>query len=276
MTIPGWDQWNTDYNKFMDGADQFDKDYRKYGDDQTAYKANVEAFTQFIKAHTPEEALLYFFSWIATATQPHKHDNILGLYDDQTTNFGDQMSGNARNTALANDIQNLMNDTTSGVTEGNQVKFANTALDQLLDKFGGGTTPDGKPIPGDPKVEALFKNTKDSIITQLKDYKSTIDKYFTWTDDHGQKQGKGTLTSFKDMIDKMGKKGDPDKAVEANKAFTDTGSILTSVTQNFSAALNQQVSEVTGMVKNWQSFLGSLMKSLLDETNSLIQNLSKG
>jgi len=267
MTIPGWqDQWDADFNKFMDGADQFDKDYTKYGHDQSAYKANVAAFNQFIKTHTPEEALLYFFNWIATATQPHKHDNILGLYDDQTTNFGDQMSGNARNTALTNDIQNLMNDSGGVPDKGSdQINFAVNALNQLLDKF-----------ENDPKVQALFKNTKDSIISNLKDYLSNIDKYFTWTDDHGQKHGQGTLTSFSDMIAKMGQKGDPDNAVEANKAFTDTGTILTSDTQNFSAVLNQEVSEVTGMVKNWQSFLGSLMKSLLDETNSLIQNLSKG
>jgi hypothetical protein len=267
MTTPVWkNQWDADFKKFTDGANQFDKDYRKYGDDKTAYKARVDAFTQFIKTHTPEEALLYFFTWIATATQPHQHDNILGLYDDQTTIFGDQMSGNARNTALANDIQNLMNNT-SGIPEkgSDQINFAVNALHQLLDEF-----------ENDPKVEALFKSTKDSIISNLKDYLSNIDKYFTWTDGSGHKQGQGKLTSFKDMIDKMSEKGDPDNAVEANKAFTDTGSTLTSVTQNFSAVLNQEVSEVTGMVKNWQSFLGSLMKSLLDETNSLIQNLSKG
>jgi hypothetical protein len=269
MTIPGWDQWNTDFDKFMAGANKFGDDYNKYTSDQSAYKANVEAFTQFIKTHTPEEALLYFFTWIATATQPKQHDNILGLYDDQTTNFGDQLSGNARNTALSNDIQDLMNGTSS-VQEGQQVDVAKQAIEQLLEKFGGATTPDGKPIPGDPNVEHLFANTKDEIITQLKAYQATIDQYFVGG------SGGGTLKSFKDMIDKMGQKDDPGNAVEANKAFTDTGTILTSVTQNFSAALNQEVSEVTGMVKNWQSFLGSLMKSLLDETNSLIQNLSKG
>ena len=264
---PGWDQWDTDFEKFMKGADTFNNDYNKYISDQAAYKANVEAFTQFIKTHTPEEALLYFFNWIATATQPKQHDNILGLYDDQTTNFGNQLSGNARNTALSNDIQDLINNTVSDkdVPVDQQVNYAMKALDQLIDKF-----------QNDPKVEKLFANTKDEIITQLKAYQSNITQYFTWKDDNNQPQGKGTLTSFKDMIDKMGQKDDPGNAVEANKAFTDTGSILTSVTQNFSAALNQEVSEVTGMVKNWQSFLGSLMKSLLDETNSLIQNLSKG
>jgi hypothetical protein len=252
--IPGWDQWNTDFKNFMDGADKFDNDYNKYLSNKAAYKANVEAFNQFIKTHTPEEALLYFFTWIATATNPHDHDNILGLYDDQTTNYGDQMSGNARNTQLANDLQNLINNT-SGIPEDKQIDFAKLAINTLIDKF-----------EHDPKVANLFKNTKDEIVTQLTAYKTTLDTYF----------GPGKLTSFKDMIDKMSQKDDPDRAVEANKAFTDTGTILTSVTQNFSAALNQEVSEVTGMVKNWQSFLGSLMKSLLDETNSLIQNLSKG
>ncbi len=261
----GWqDQWNTDFNKFNDGANQFHDDTGKYTDDQSAYKAHVEAFSQFIKTHTPEEALLYFFTWIATATQPKQHDNILGLYDDQSTNLADQMSGNARNTALANDIQNLINNT-SGVADKDQIPYAMSAITQLINKFS-----------NDEKVGNLFNNTKDQIIIQLQAYKTNIETYFKWTDDNKQPQGNGTLTSFKDMIDKMGEKDDPDKAVDADKAFTDTGTTLTSVTQNFSAVLNQEVSEVTGMVKNWQSFLGSLMKSLLDETNSLIQNLSKG
>lgn len=256
MNTVDWKQWNTDYANWENGLVANDTDVANHTKDINKYQnEDLPKFFSFCSSHTPEEALLYFFYWIATSTQPNTNDNILGLLDDQTKMYGAQMSVNARNTTLSNDLQNLVSDSDDGVPVDNQVTVATAALGQLITEF-----------KGDSKIqEAYDPSTSSGILQQLQAYQTEITNDF----------GKGKLfASFDDMKTKMNA-GDQ-TAVAAYKVFTDASQILTSLTQNMSAALNQKVSQCTGMEKNWQSFFGSLMKSMLDEMNSIIQNMGKG
>jgi hypothetical protein len=137
-------------------------------------------------------------------------------------------------------------------------------LTALIDKF-----------QNDPDVVNSFDpSTRSGIIQQLQAMQSNLHQYFTWTDSSGHQQGSGTLTSFDDMKNQMSGK-DPGDATAAAKAFTDASQTLTSETQNFNAAMNQQVSAATGIEKNWQSAIGSFMKSVNDLMSAIIQNQTK-
>ena len=264
MATATWTKWDADYGSFTDAAQQNKADTDIYYEDKASYQNRLDAFDAFAATHTPEETLLYFFAMIVTSADPSQHDNIFGLYDDQMIIYGDQMVVNARTTSLTNDLQNLVNDTvsTDEVPIDQQINVAQASVSQMIYTFEN----------DQDVINAYDPSTVSSILVELNNIQTTLNTYFSTTDP-------SKLQSFDDMKNKMSIKDDgtgTNDATTAAKEFTDSFQILTSLTQNTNAVLNQKVSEVTGMMKSWQSFVGSLMKSMLSLMSATQNNMSRG
>ena len=276
MATATWSKWDADYSSFTDAAQQNKADTQAYYDDKSAYEKRLAEFDAFAATHTPEETLLYFFAMIVTATDPSQRDNIFGLQDDQLVIYGDQMVVNANTTTLTNDLQNLVNDTvsTDEVPIDQQVNVMNASLDQMIYAF-----------ENDPDVISAYDpSTVSAILVQLNNVKTTLNTYFDpnakpYDPNNPSAPYDVKMQSFDDMKNRMSIKDDgtvTNNATTAAKEFTDSFQILTSLTQNTNAVLNQKVSEITGMEKSWQSFVGSLMKSMLSLMDTASNNMSRG
>lgn len=274
MATATWTKWDADYGSFTAAAEQNKADTDIYYDDKASYQNRLDAFDAFAATHTPEETLLYFFAMIVTSADPSQHDNIFGLYDDEMIIYGDQMVVNARTTTLTNDLQNLVNDTvsTDEVPVDQQVNVAKASVSQMIYAFEN----------DQDVINAYDPSTVSSILVELNKIQTTLNTYFDPSATPYDPQYPGhedtKMQSFDDMKNRMSIKDDTgtNNATTAAKEFTDSFQILTSLTQNTNAVLNQKVSEVTGMMKSWQSFVGSLMKSMLSLMSATQNNMSRG
>lgn len=260
--------WTTDSTAFTNATQAHQKSQKAADDDTDYYHQHVLVdFDTFCSGkHTAEEVLVYFLTVVVGRTDPTIHHTIFGLFDDRTDTLGKAMSATAKNTQLTNDLEELFSNTIdpSQVPLNQQVSVATGCVGWLIDKFN-----------NDPAVQGSFNPTmRSTIVSQLAQVQKTLNDYFgpSGTNPYGESK----ITDFKQLQDFLGDKKDPSHAQEAQKALTEASSILTSTTQNINSALNEQVSQYTGFDKNVQSFVGSLMKSLIDFTSAVIQNLSKG
>lgn len=262
-TSSGWTQWDTDFNGpngFINGALAHTGAVTTYNTDKGLYQTKDAEYEARIKAMTdPMEEIVLLLNSLATSTNQSDHANILGLYDDQLNGVGKSMAVNARNSQLANDIQNLTNDSvsTSDVPIDQQVTVATNILNDVISAF-----------QSNPDVIGSFDpSVIGSIVTQLKAIQTDITTYFG--------SGTGQFASFDAMKQALNNKT-PGNAALAAKGFADAGQVLTSEGQNINAATNQTVSQITGIDQNWQSFFGSLMKSIIDLGTAVLQDMNKG
>jgi len=270
MTI-NWNQWNIDNASFIAGANAHQAAVNAYsgpGGDLPTYHENVAKFEQFMKHHSPEENLFMFMFFLMSAMDPTNNANILGLYNDQEDGVGKSMGVCAHTTQLINDLQNLFNDT-AGVPEspaGNQLAVANAVVNQLISQFSNPSDPNYAAVTG-----SFDSNSLTAIVSQLTNIQTTLSSYFG----PGATVAGSQIASFDQLKTLLGGQNDPQHSSEAAKGLTDAIQVLTSLGQNINSALNQEVNQITGMQKNWQSFLASLMKSILDELNAISQALGK-
>lgn len=353
MTSPsdptGWAQWDEDYANLQAAGEQTQEDVDQYNTDKNNYYAIVGYTTYDDKGNPtyhpgtlqevwdsqgPEAAMIYLLEAVLASMDPDNHANIMGLYDDQTTIYADEISANACETEMSNDLQSLYNGS-SGVPEAEQVDTMNACLGQLAWTFG--TDPKtGK--PNDPDVYNSFDpETCNSILTQVNAMQTTMDTYFdpdavayvpandpnspdftgpatfsstqvttynnapagTYTcyyyktdangvpimGPDGQPQGdpsKGYYTtnkmaSFDDMQNRMAMKTTGDNpATTAADQLSQSSQILTTISNNVSNMLNQQVQQSLGMQKNWESLMGAFAKNILTESSYAVQRQIAG
>jgi uncharacterized protein YukE len=259
-------QWDKDLNDLEEGIKKSKGSTDKYNADRKEYYEKILPDFYELCEKNPERALAYFFAKIMTSVDPSNQKNILGIYDDKTKIFGNQMSVNAHLTSLTSDLQNLLNGT-SNVPEGEQLATANRSIEALNKKLK--DLVDKNVL--DPALVGTLQKELDNIqtITTL----GPDNKYFT-----NDPNDKTKLHSFTEMKQVMSDKNDSrfENAIEAAKSFTDSNSIMTQTSQNISAVLNQRISQSTGMQKNWMNFLSSFMKSDLSLYNAINQNTTKG
>lgn len=249
----GWDddfdKTNDDVIKHTDMVNQSNQDNSDY---RTFVLPHLDAL---LDAHNPEEALLYFLSVCMASPNPQQTDNLLSISEDQYGIVGSSMAVMGDITKLTDDLQNYTNGSDPATIA--QINQGVTQLTKYLDQ---GVVKDCF----DP--EAL-----STIQQQLGLITNNINQYFNITP--GQDPNK--MDSIAEMQANMGLKGDPKNATEAAQGFTDPESVITSSSQSINAELNQEVSTDTSFEKNEQSFMSSLIKSMIDEVNTSVQNQSK-
>lgn len=199
MTSPsdptGWAQWDEDYANLQAAGEQTQEDVDQYNTDKNNYYAivgyttytydedgNVTSSTyhpgtlqDVWDTEGPEAAMIYLLETVLASIDPDNHANVMGLYDDQTTIYADEISANACETEMANDLQSLYNGS-SGVPADEQVDTMNACLDQLAWTFG---TDPNTGEPNDPDVYNSFDpDTCNSILTQVNAMRTTMDTYF--------------------------------------------------------------------------------------------------
>lgn len=291
VSTPPPHDWSDDFTVFTQSATAHDAEVAQQQlDNSTYHDTVVSQFFVFCKSHTPEEALLYFIYNVACSIDPNNGATIVGLQEDQMGVVGKSFKVTANDSQLSSDLQNQTSDPKGTTTI---TQFA-TELDTILYLFdpkhgSGGSAPD--PSGMAQKVQASFDpNSSSSIFEQLSAIRNTInipgdtsgynptDMSTVYFDPNGEARPddptKNYLTSFADMQADMGKKGDPGDAVEASQALTNANTILTSTTQTANSALNTKVSQLTGFEKNFQATLSSLIKSLIDWINAILQNIT--
>jgi hypothetical protein len=280
--------WSPDYKDFekqiaaqKNAADLLQKDTNSY---HSKVMANFDKYIGGTdgKKPTPEKVLLYFFYFVMASLQPSdagskqpRTDTIFGLEDDKMGAIGQNLGLTAKTTQLINDLQNITNGTSTDPN--NSLKDVAKNLDQLMHEFDPSNT---NGLSG----HGFSPDAAQQIFGSLQTIRSTI--YVEGENPYGYgpkptdstvffSDATGKLSSFSEMIKDLGQKGDPDQATEASKTLSDSFSVLTSTTQGVNSALNEQVSQQTGFQKNVQSFGASLMKSMIDLMNSIIQSTSK-
>jgi len=272
--MPG--SWDDDYAQTEADVQRHTDMVNQLNQDQSDYKTVVLPQFDALLAVNPEQALLYFLYVCMASPNPQHTDNILSISEDQYGIVGSSMAVMGDITKMTDDLQNYTNGSVPASID--DVYNATAQLQSLLAK---------------PEVQSCFDpEALSTIQQQLGLMQDNITQYFNCpanpkNNDINPQTGKNfqpsdpnyaddpKLQSIAEMQKNMGLKGDPKNATEAAQGFTDPESVMTSSSQSINAELNQEVSTDTSFEKNEQSFMSSLIKSMIDETNTAVQNQSK-
>ncbi len=261
-SIPGITDWDDDYAQTEADVQKHTDMVNQLNQDQSDYRTIVlPKFDALLDAGQPEQALLYFLYACMASVNPQQTDNILSISEDQYGIVGSSMAVMGDITKMTDDLQNCTNGSDPKSPSINDIYNATDQLQQLLDK---------------PEVQSCFDpEALSTIQQQLGLMQDNITQYFNLVPPSDPKYDPNKMDTIQDMQKNMGLKGDPKNATEAAQGFTDPESVITSSSQSINAELNQEVSTDTSFEKNEQSFMSSLIKSIIDEVNTSVQNQSK-
>jgi hypothetical protein len=258
-SIPSITDWDDDFAQMDADVKRHTAMVQQRSDDKDAYQGVLEQFNTLLDNHHPEQALLYFLYACMASANPQKTGNLLGMSEDQYGIAGTSMAVMGDVTKLTDDLQNC--------TNGSDPNSSNISINDIYNATG-----ELKDYLNHDDVKACFDpEALSTIQQQLGLMQDNITQHFNLVPNTDPNK----LNSIGDMIKDMGLKGDPNNATEAAQGFTDPESVMTSSSQSINAELNQEVSTETSFEKNEQSFMSSLIKSMIDETNTAVQNQSK-
>ncbi len=247
-----WDKWNTDMDTLQTDIDNQVAAAKQLQKDIDDYKTQALGELQAaINSGNYDRAFALLFSMIFMSV-----DN---RFNDQWRLIGTSMSTSAGETNLLNDLKDLSSGSVSGVAD--PIGTAKNASQALIDKLSPLTT-------GDYTNDGFNSDDINQIIGQLKNFQTTLSTDF----------GDGKLADFSAMQSAIKDPNDTnhDKAVDAIDSFQKTFSALTTITQNYSAALNQDASFVGTLQKAWETAIGNMgMDNIHTEMTSINNQISR-
>src|SRR3989338_6481953 len=270
---------------FSNDFSQLGTDAGAFNNYQSQLQAAQKAYTDQVKKEfNSKDPELVFMSLILMFSNAGFTELDAGLAQN-----GGALQVQGDVTKLGNDLENLTHPPSTDANDPNLVRQEAAGLNKILDLFNDKNPPTGKDGDWYKYVASAIGGTGTQALGEQylairQDIHIAGDNSgynppandptqpnfsYTYHFDPDSKIPKGQttnpyITSFGDLQAKMAQQGDPDKANESAKLWTDAFNTNTATTQSVQSSTNEVISNDTNTIKTFQAFVTDMMHAVSD------------